>query len=101
MLSVAAGIMILVSVMEEFSPLITTLNELGDGSGVQQGAAVLLKTVGICALAGFTADACRDSGNTSLASRVELAARTAIVIAALPLIKTILETAGSLLYLKG
>ena len=58
---------------------------------------MLIKTVGICALAGFTSDACRDTGNSSLASKVEFAARITIVISALPLINTVLTTVKDLL----
>lgn len=87
----------MLSVLTELSPLSESLAALAQGTGIEDGANVLVKTVGITALAGFAADTCRDTGNTSLASRVELAARIAIVAIALPMINTVLTTVNTLL----
>ena len=37
---------------------------------------ILFKTLGICFLAQFAADSCRDAGESALASKVELAGRS-------------------------
>ena len=55
--------------------------------------AVALKTLGIGYVTGFIADACRDSGQASLASKAELAGKCAIIILSVPLISAVLETA--------
>lgn len=55
--------------------------------------AVALKTLGIGYVTGFIADACRDSGQASLASKAELAGKCAIFILSVPLISSVLETA--------
>lgn len=55
--------------------------------------AVALKTLGIGYVTGFIADACRDSGQASLASKAELAGKCAIFILSVPLISAVLETA--------
>ncbi len=96
-IAVAAAALIALYVLGEFSPLSETIRSLSEGTGIQSAASVLIKTVGICALAGFTSDACRDTGNSSLASKVEFAARITIVISALPLINTVLTTVKDLL----
>ena len=45
----------------------------------------LLKALGACWLAQFAADACRDAGEGALASKVELAGKTAVLLLILPL----------------
>ncbi len=54
---------------------------------------VALKALGIGYVTGFIADACRDSGQASLAAKAELAGRCAIFLLAVPLISAVLETA--------
>ena len=54
---------------------------------------VALKALGIGYITSFIADACRDSGQTSLAAKAELAGKTAIFLLSVPLIISVLETA--------
>ena len=54
---------------------------------------VALKALGIGYVTGFIADACRDSGQVSLAAKAELAGKCAIFILSVPLISAVLETA--------
>lgn len=52
-----------------------------------------LKALGIAYLTEFTANACRDSGQSALASKAELVGKGAIFALAVPLINSILKTA--------
>ena len=54
---------------------------------------VALKALGIGYVTSFIADACRDSGQTSLAAKAELAGKCAIFILSVPLIVSVLEIA--------
>lgn len=97
-LSVAAGTLILISVLSRASPLIREISELCADAGLDTiYGAVLLKTIGICCLCQFTADTCRDAGQASLASKVEFAGRVTIILTALPVFQSILGTASALL----
>ena len=58
---------------------------------------VALKALGIGYVTGLIADVCRDSGQTSLASKAELAGKCAIFVLAVPLIASVLQTAVSFL----
>lgn len=51
------------------------------------------KALGIGYVTGFIADACRDSGQTSLAGKAELAGKCAVFLLSVPLIASILQTA--------
>ena len=48
-------------------------------------------------MAQFAADACRDAGESSLASKVELAGKVAVILMALPLFEAIANTAITLI----
>ena len=54
---------------------------------------VAVKALGLGYVSSFIADTCRDSGHTSLASKAELAGKTAILITSLPLLNSVLEIA--------
>ena len=57
----------------------------------------VLKALGLCYITNFASDTCRDFGQTSLASKVELAGKISIVILTLPLINSILSVALELI----
>ncbi len=98
MIAVAAGVMIFLSVLTQISPFFRELNELINKAGVDSSyGVILIKTIGICAVCQFTSDCCRDNGQNSLASRVELAGRLSILIISLPMFENILSAAAGLL----
>jgi stage III sporulation protein AD len=97
-LSIAAGIIILFEVFANIAPALRQINSLLSASGISsEYAAILLKALGICFLAQFAADSCRDAGESALASKVELAGKIAIVILSLPLFENIATTAIGLI----
>lgn len=57
----------------------------------------LLKIIGIAYVAEFGAQVCRDAGENALAFKVDLAGKVAILILAVPIISTIMETVTRLL----
>ena len=57
----------------------------------------MFKTLGICFLAQFAADSCRDAGESALASKVELAGKISILVLSLPLFEDIAQTALGLI----
>ncbi|MCI1982452.1 MAG: stage III sporulation protein AD [Oscillospiraceae bacterium] len=94
LLSIAAGILILTEVLANIAPAVRQISQLLSSAGLTAGyAAILFKTLGICFLAQFAADSCRDAGENALASKVELAGKIAVVILALPLFEKIASTA--------
>ena len=66
------------------------------GAGVEHIGAVC-KAVVIAVLAQGVQDLCQQAGQAALAGRVELAGKTAVLLAALPLLNTLAETLLSLL----
>lgn len=98
MVSVGAGLLIGWQMLSSLFPVVSEINELVRRAGIgEEYGAILLKVVGICFLAQFAGDACRDAGESALASRVETAARLAITASALPLFRQLAETALGLI----
>ena len=58
---------------------------------------LLIKALGIAVTAKFAADACRDSGSSSLAGAVELAAKAAILVFTMPMLKALAAAVSGLL----
>lgn len=58
---------------------------------------LLIKVLGIAVIAKIGTDICTDSGNTALASVVELAGKVTILLMCFSLIGTVTELAGGLL----
>lgn len=98
MVVVAAGIVILLEMLSSLAPAIRQIRTLLSAAGLSSDyALILFKTLGICFLAQFAADSCRDAGESALASKVELAGKITIVVLALPLFEKIAKTAVGLI----
>lgn len=98
LISIAAGIIIILEIFSNISPAIKQVSTLLSSAGLSSDyLGILLKSLGICFLAQFAADSCRDAGESALASKVELAGKIAIVILSLPLFESIAKTAVSLI----
>lgn len=98
LISIAAGIVILTAILANIAPAVRQINTLLSSAGIPTDyAVILLKTLGICFLAQFAADSCRDAGESALASKMELAGKITIVILALPLFEKIAQTAVGLI----
>ena len=72
--------------------LVGFLRELGERSGISETLFVpLYKTVGIGLVVKVGGDLCRDAGGASLASVVETAGTVCALLAAMPLLRRVLE----------
>ena len=96
--ALAAVSVILLFIIISASGLFSEMRELFDSFGLDpEIVKITLKALGICYLTGFAADVCRDFGQTSLASKVELAGKVTVVILTLPFVKQILRVATELM----
>lgn len=94
MVALAGGTVVIFYILKEVLAPIEYINTKLLNSGVKtEYFAVALKALGIGYVTGFIADACRDSGQASLAAKAELAGKCAIFILSVPLISAVLETA--------
>ncbi len=97
-ISISAGILILLAVFGKISPISDEIRALLQNTNISSDyVTILLKTLGICFICQFTADSCKDAGESAIASKVEFAGRVAILVIALPLFENITRTATSLI----
>ncbi len=61
---------------------------------------IVLKTLGIAVITQFSADVCRDSGETAMASKVEFAGKILIAAMSIPIAKAIIELAAGVINTK-
>ena len=80
-------------------PILSSMDEILDSSGFYGYGKTLIKALGVAAACETTGDVCRELGESSLASRIELAGKLEIVALSLPLAKEILEAAGKMVAL--
>ena len=77
------------------SPALGELRELA-GEEWQRWLTPVLRSLGIAVVSGCGADVCRDLGQDSVASGIELAGKAEIMLVCLPLITELLSLARSL-----
>lgn len=91
--SIIAGAIILYFVFEELTPIVSVLQNLSSKMGVtSEFFGILLKITGISYLTEFGANVCKDSGETAIASKVELAGKVLIIGISIPILTTLMDT---------
>ena len=79
------------------APVVTYLNSLFESTSLGEWGSSVLKALGVALLVQICADLCRDCGESSAASGVELVGKLEIIILCLPMIKSIISTAWEVL----
>ncbi|MBQ9314612.1 MAG: stage III sporulation protein AD [Clostridia bacterium] len=91
--SIITGIIILYFVIREFTPVVVLLKNLSEKMGVSSKFfIILLKITGVAYISEFGSSVCKDSGETAIASKVELAGKILIISLSIPIITTLMET---------
>ena len=100
LVTAAVTLLLMAMVLEQLSPVLEQLRSTMELTGLTGDyAAILFKAVGICLLTQLAGDVCRDSGESSIASKIELAGRAAILLTAMPLIQEVLAWTWELMNL--
>ena len=91
--SAIAGIIILFFAINKIAPIISMLKNITEKMGVtSKFFVILLKITGIAYLTEFSSSVCKDSGETAIASKVELAGKILIISVSIPIITTLMQT---------
>lgn len=94
----ATVIILFVSIIDELTEIFHFLEGIYDS--VTYGKTffpVILKVLAVAYITDFTAQLCRDAGEGTVGSKVELAGKVIIFYLAMPILTAILELIGSLL----
>lgn len=91
-LSIAAGVCILLFTMSKITPVVDMLNALIESSGInKEFLVIILKITGIAYLVEFGKNICIDAGQSAIATKLELAGKVIILSLSLPLIATLVN----------
>ena len=91
--SIIAGLVILFFVMDKFTGIIKLLQNLSNKTSINnEFLTVLLKITGIAFLSEFAVSICKDSGESAVASKIELGSKVIIISMSIPIISSLLET---------
>ncbi|HAH95272.1 MAG TPA: stage III sporulation protein AD [Firmicutes bacterium] len=97
-IGLVAGALIFFLLLGKLTAVIFTIQQLAGRANVNP---VYLNTIfrvlGVAYLAGFASQICRDAGQGSIATRIDMAAKVLIMFMAIPILSAIIETVLRLL----
>ncbi len=97
-LALGFGVIVFLMVLNKLGTIITVFQDVTQRAQMDElYLATLLKILGIAYIAEFGAQVCRDSGEGTVANKIELAGKVLIMILALPIFVAILEAIMRLL----
>lgn len=93
LLSLGICTMVFAGAVSVIQPLTDRLSALFMESGLDESyISVVFKAMAICFITQITSDLCKDSGESAIASVMELWGRISVVIISLPLIESVVNT---------
>lgn len=91
-ISIITGVIILFMLMDKLSGVINLLKNITSKTGTGSSfLKILLKITGIAILTEFATSICRDSGETAIASKIDLGGKIIIISISIPIITALLE----------
>ena len=90
--SIAAGLVIFLMVMDKLSGIIDLLMNLSNKANVNKDfIVILLKITGIAILSEFAISVCKDAGEAAIASKIDFGSKIIMVGISIPIIASLLE----------
>ncbi len=90
--SITAGTIIIFLVMDKIYAIIRLLTNLSNKTGVNaEYLKIILQITGIAILTEFAVSICKDSGETAIASKIDLSGKVIIISMSIPIISALLE----------
>ena len=97
LISLGASVILLLVLLDRAGPLFQQVEEMASGSTLGgQSIKLMLQAVGITIVGQVVSRLCKDAGESALSYTVALAARAAVLAAALPAVGTLLEQIGEI-----
>lgn len=91
-ISLITGIIILYIAMDKLGEIINLLKTITDKSGInKQFLQILLKMTCIAFLTEFAVSVCKDSGESAIASKIEIGSKVIVMSMSIPIISNLLE----------
>lgn len=91
-ISIIAGILIFLLISDKLFSIIELINNLTNKSGINiKYIQILLKLTGIAYLCEFSINLCNDSGESALATKIEIGGKILMVYLSIPIILGLIE----------
>lgn len=91
--SIIAGVIILILIMDKVSAIIDLLTSLSNKTVINNEFLVLLIKITVIAfLTEFSVSICKDSGETAIANKIDIGGKVLIISMSIPIIASLLET---------
>ena len=88
-----SGVMVFIYSIGQINEIITFLKNIAEKAAIDGlYLGVILKIIGIAYISSFCSEICKDSGASSLASKVELSGKLFILILAIPILMAVLNS---------
>ena len=92
-ISLLAGALILLFVMQKLEGIVDLLTTLANKTAINnEFLTLLIKITGIAFLTEFAVSICKDSGESAIANKVDIGGKVIIVSMSIPIISSLLET---------
>lgn len=96
-LSIAAGVLILIFAMEKINPVLNMLYDLVNKSSINSNfLIIILKVTGIAYLVEFGKNICMDAGQSAISTKLELAGKIMVVALSLPVFNCLISLISQL-----
>ena len=97
-ISLACSVVVILYLLRGVSDIAAELEALLSGTLIpSELLGVVFKELGICILTELAGQTCKDAGEGSIATKIELAGRIALLFVGMPLFLQLLETAARLI----
>ena len=91
-ISIAVGLLILVLVIDKLQGIVSLIQSFADKASINSKfLLVLIKITGIAFLSEFAVSICKDSGESAIASKIEIGSKIIIITMSIPIISSLLE----------
>ncbi len=97
-INIALSLIVIAYLISNVLPIFNHIKSLINVACIpEKYISMLFKSLGICFLTQFASDSCKDAGEISLSSKIEMIGKMAVMTTALPLFDELTQTALGLL----
>lgn len=91
-ISIIAGIIIIIISLQKMGEIVSLIRTISEKAGINgEFLKIILKITGIAILAEFAISVCKDSGESAIASKIEMGSKVIIISMSIPIISSLLE----------
>lgn len=98
-ITILAGTLIFAYILKEFSSVYNQMEYILNLTGQnEENIKLLVKAIGVCFITQLAYDTCNDSGQSAIASKVELTGKLTVLVLALPLFTQLVQLITKIIY---